>query len=133
MYSSSISRYSINAVPRISPRINDIYLNGLIPFVFAVLISVYTPTLVSAPFGFTENSQFFDTPNGASANALYLTIVEIVKAYDLNLYEYLKYLLEHRSNKDMTDDELAKLAPWSKKVQIKCSKKNEQKISVQRS
>lgn len=77
-----------------------------------------------------KNWLFSDTPDGASANALYLTIVEMAKAYGLNLYEYLKYLLEHRPNRDMADDELAKLAPWSEKVQAKCSKKNEQNVSV---
>lgn len=41
----------------------------------------------------------------------------MAKAYNLNLYEYLKYLLEHRPNRDMTDDELAKLAPWNEDVQ----------------
>jgi transposase len=58
-----------------------------------------------------KNWLFSDTPDGASANALYLTIFEMAKAYGLNLYEYLKYLLEHRPNGDMTGDELAKLAP----------------------
>lgn len=80
-----------------------------------------------------KNWLFSDTPDGASANALYLTIVEMAKAYELNLYEYLKYLLEHRPNKDMTDDELASLAPWTKEVQNKCSNKNEQNVSVQES
>ncbi len=80
-----------------------------------------------------KNWLFSDTPDGASANALYLTIVEMAKAYGLNLYEYLKYLLEHRPNKDMADDELARLAPWSEEVQVKCSKKNEQNVSVQES
>lgn len=80
-----------------------------------------------------KNWLFSDTPDGANANALYLTIVEMAKAYNLNLYEYLKYLLEHRPNKDMSDDELAKLAPWSKEVQEECSKKMEQNISVQES
>lgn len=80
-----------------------------------------------------KNWLFSDTPEGASANALYLTIVEMAKAYDLNLYEYLKYLLENRPNRDMTDDELAKLAPWSEDVQGKCSKKNAQNVSEQES
>lgn len=80
-----------------------------------------------------KNWLFSDTPDGASANALYLTIVEMAKAYDLNLYEYLKYLLENRPNRDMTDDELAKLAPWSEDVQGKCSKKNVQNVSEQES
>ncbi len=44
---------------------------------------------------------------------------------------YLKYLLEQRSNKDMTDDELAKLVPWNENVQKKCGKKDEQNVSVQ--
>lgn len=80
-----------------------------------------------------KNWLFSDTPDGANANALYLTIVEMAKAYNLNLYEYLKYLLEHRPNKDMSDDELAKLAPWSEEVQEKCSKQMEQNVSVQES
>ena len=43
----------------------------------------------------------------------HLTIVEMTKAYDLNLYEYLKFLLKHRPNENMTDEELDYLAPWS--------------------
>lgn len=52
---------------------------------------------------------------------MYLTIVEMAKAYDLNLYEYLKFLLEHRPNDNMTDEELDHLAPWSIDVQEQCS------------
>ena len=80
-----------------------------------------------------KNWLFSDTPDGANANALYLTIVEMAKVYNLNLYEYLKYLLGNRPNKDMSDDELAKLAPWSEEVQEKCSKQMEQNVSVQES
>lgn len=80
-----------------------------------------------------KNWLFSDTPDWVSANALYLTIVEMENAYNLNLYEYLKYLLEHRPNRDMTDDELAKLAPWNEDVRKKCCKKNEQNVSVQES
>ena len=54
--------------------------------------------------------------NGANANALYLTIVEMAKAYNINLYKYLKHLLEHRPDKSMSDDEIAELAPWSEAV-----------------
>ena len=49
----------------------------------------------------------------------------MAKAYDLNLYEYLKFLLENRPNKEMTDDQLAKLAPWSETVQALCKNKAE--------
>ena len=72
-----------------------------------------------------KNWLFLDTPDGAHANAIYLTIVEMAKAYHLNLYEYLKYLLEHRPNSDMTDEELDSLAPWNETVQQQCSNKTE--------
>ena len=36
-----------------------------------------------------KNWLFSDSPDGATANALCLTIVEMAKAYDLNLYKYL--------------------------------------------
>ncbi len=72
-----------------------------------------------------KNWLFSDTPDGAKANALYLTLVEMAKAYNINLYEYIKYILEQRPNKDMSDDELSKLAPWDEQVQEKCSNKIE--------
>ncbi len=72
-----------------------------------------------------KNWLFSDTPDGAAANALYLSIVEMSKAYGLNLYEYLKFLLEHRPSKDMSDEELANLAPWSERVQELCKGKAE--------
>ncbi|MDR1771389.1 MAG: IS66 family transposase [Hungatella sp.] len=70
-----------------------------------------------------KNWLFSDTPEGASANSLYLTIVEMAKAYDLNLYEYMKFLLENRPSQEMSDDELAKLAPWNETVQELCKNK----------
>lgn len=72
-----------------------------------------------------KNWLFSDTPGGATANALYLTIVEMAKAYELNLYEYLKFLLEHRPGANMSDEELAKLAPWDETVQELCKNKME--------
>ena len=44
-------------------------------------------------------------------------MVEMVKAHGLNIYGYLKFLLEHRPGKDMTDEQLADLAPWREKLQ----------------
>ena len=67
-----------------------------------------------------KNWLFSDTAEGAKANALYLTVVEMAKIYHLNLYEYLKFLFEHRPNKEMTDEEFENLAPWSKHVQELC-------------
>ena len=37
-----------------------------------------------------------------------LQIVEMAKTYNLNLYDYLKFLFEHRPNKDMSDEEFEK-------------------------
>ena len=72
-----------------------------------------------------KNWLFSDTPEGADANTLCLTMVEMAKAYGLNLYEYLKYLLEQRPSKDMSDEELANLAPWNETVKELCSNKME--------
>lgn len=74
---------------------------------------------------------FSDSPDGATANAMYPTIVEMAKAYDLNLYEYLKFLLEHRPNENMTDEELDYLAPWSIDVQEQCSIKKSKMLVFQ--
>lgn len=63
-----------------------------------------------------KNWLFSDTPEGAQANTLYLTIVEMAKAYNLDLYQYLNFLFEQRPNKEMSDDELEKLAPWNESV-----------------
>ena len=68
-----------------------------------------------------KNWLFSDTPEGAQANTLYLTIIEMAKAYDLDLYEYLQFLFEQRPSKNMTDEELESLAPWSERVKELCS------------
>ena len=49
------------------------------------------------------------TPKGAAANALVYTLVEMVKANELNIYKHLTYLLEHRPSEDMLDEECVKL------------------------
>ena len=58
-----------------------------------------------------------DSIAGANASAVVYTMVEMAKAHDLNIYEYLKFLLEHCPTKEMPDEELAELAPWSEKLQ----------------
>ena len=64
-----------------------------------------------------KNWLFSDSVNGANASAVVYTMVEMAKAHDLNVYEYLKFLLEHRPSKEMRDEQLAELAPWSEKLQ----------------
>lgn len=76
-----------------------------------------------------KNWLFSDTPDGAHANTVYLSIIAMAKAYDLNIYEYIKFLLEHRPNKEMTDEELEQLAPWSESVQELCKNNTESKKS----
>ena len=71
-----------------------------------------------------KNWLFSDTPDGAHANTVYLSIITMAKAYDLNIYEYLKFLLEHRPNREMSDDELDMLAPWNESVQAFCKNNN---------
>ena len=50
---------------------------------------------------------FSDSVNGANANVVVYTMVEMVKAHDLNIYGYLKFLLEHRPSKEMAGEQLA--------------------------
>ena len=45
----------------------------------------------------------------------------MAKAYGLDLYEYLNFLSEQRPNRDMSDEELEKLAPWDEGVKELCS------------
>ena len=64
-----------------------------------------------------KNWLFSNSVDGANASAVVYTMVEMAKAHRLNIYGYLKFLLEHRPDKDMTDEQLAELAPWSEKLQ----------------
>ena len=45
------------------------------------------------------------------------TMIEMAKAYDLNVYKYLNFLLEKRPNARTAQKELEKLAPWNEEVQ----------------
>ena len=65
-----------------------------------------------------RNWLFSNSVDGANTSAVVHTMVEMAKAYGLNIYGYLKFLLEHRPGKDMTDEQLAELAPWSEKLQV---------------
>ena len=58
-----------------------------------------------------KNWLFSDTPKGDEASATVYTMVEMARAHELNIYKYLKYLLECLPDTKMTDDSLSKLAP----------------------
>jgi hypothetical protein len=64
-----------------------------------------------------KNWLFSDSVKGADASAVVYTIVEMARAHDLNIYGYLKYLLDQRPDQSWTDEQLADLAPWSEKLQ----------------
>ena len=64
--------------------------------------------------GQKKNWLFSNSIDGANASAVFYTMVEMAKAHDLNIYGYLKFLLEQRPDKDMADEQLAALAPWMK-------------------
>ena len=64
-----------------------------------------------------KNWLFSNSIDGANASAVVYTMVEMAKAHGLNIYGYLKFLLEHRPGNDMADEQLAELAPWSEKLQ----------------
>ena len=61
------------------------------------------------------------SPKGAEASVTVYTIVEMARAHELNIYKYLKYLLERLPDTKMTDDALLKLAPWDQEVIASCS------------
>ena len=67
-----------------------------------------------------RNWLFSDTPKGATASATVYTMVEMAKAYDLNIRDYLEFLLEQQPSKDMPDDELDHFAPWNEQVKARC-------------
>ena len=69
-----------------------------------------------------KNWLFSSSSKGAKASALTYTMVEMAKANGLNVYRYLEYLLEHRPNAKMTDEQLSELAPWSDSVKVSCQK-----------
>ena len=68
-----------------------------------------------------KNWLFSESPEGAKASATVYTMVEMAKAHDLNIYKYLKYLLEQRPSLKWSDEQLEKLAPWSSEVKQLCN------------
>ena len=64
-----------------------------------------------------KNWLFSDSQDGAEANMLCYTIIEMAKLYSLKIYDYLLFLLSERPSMDMTDEELDKLSPWSEGIQ----------------
>ena len=64
-----------------------------------------------------KNWLFCDSTDGAHASVVCFIMIEMAKAYDLNVYKYLNFLLEKRPNARTAQKELEKLAPWNEEVQ----------------
>lgn len=64
---------------------------------------------------YRKNWLFSNSIDGTNACMVVFTMVEIVKVHNLNICKSLKFLLEHRPSKVMTDKQLAELASWGEK------------------
>jgi len=70
-----------------------------------------------------RNWLFCDSTDGADASMMVYSLLETAKANGLNPQKYLEYLLEARSDAEMSDEELDILAPWSEASQKRCKKR----------
>jgi hypothetical protein len=70
-----------------------------------------------------KNWLFSDTTEGADTSALIYSIVETAKANGVNIYHYLKYLLEKTPSDKMTDEELEALSPWNPDVKSEIARR----------
>lgn len=59
-----------------------------------------------------KNWLFADTQAGAYASSLVYSLVETAKACEVDIYNYLKYILINAPTDQMSDKELEKLCPW---------------------
>ena len=51
-----------------------------------------------------KNWLFSESQEGAEASAIVYSMVEMAKAHNLNIYKYLKFLLEQRPNNKMNNE-----------------------------
>lgn len=63
---------------------------------------------------------FCDTAAGAEASSIAYSMVEMALANKLNVFSYIKYLLEKCPNEQMNASQLEKLLPWSEEVTALC-------------
>lgn len=82
------------------------------------------------PFATARRAWLFaDTPKGAFANGVLYTLVESARANELDVYEYLKYLLIEMPNNHHLEDPsvIDSLLPWSKELPEQCHLKRNRK------
>lgn len=72
-----------------------------------------------------KNWLFADTPSGAEASAICYTMVEMAKAYGLNPFNYLEYVL---GNHDLiSTDRIEELVPWNPEIKLALAKEKNDK------
>ena len=92
---------------------------------------------ISAPVAVGRNAWLFaDTPKGAIANAVLYTIVESARANDLDVYEYLNYLLTELPELGYAYKEapeiLDKYLPWSDQLPEEVRLKQKRKKCIEK-
>jgi transposase/uncharacterized coiled-coil protein SlyX len=68
-----------------------------------------------------KNFLFHDTPDGATASAVVLSIIETAKANSLNIYQYLYTLLLYMPDYKDEPAGIEQLMPWSGFIKERCS------------
>lgn len=65
-----------------------------------------------------KNWLFADTTQGAKANAILYSLIESAKCNNLNIYKYIKYLLDElpQLNGEQSECEIEKYLPWSENL-----------------
>ena len=70
-----------------------------------------------------KNWLFSDTQKGADSSAIIYSIVETAKANDVNVYHYIKYLLEILSSSALNESTFEKVAPWNPEVKAEIQRR----------
>lgn len=76
-----------------------------------------------------KNWLFSDTPRGADSSAVAYSIVETAKANGINVYHYIRFLLEELPKSSCSDEELESLAPWNPKVKAEIERRIDEAAS----
>lgn len=69
-----------------------------------------------------KNFLFHDTADGATASAIVLSLIEIVKANNLNIYHYLYTLLLYMPDYKNEPAGIKQLLPWSDFIKERCTR-----------
>ena len=76
-----------------------------------------------------KNYLFSDTPAGANASAVIYSLVETAKANDLNVLQYLRYLLDELPKTDMTEETFERYLPWNPNVKTAMEERAEKLLA----